>query len=81
MTTTHIEVQRKPNENNMSILRRFRQQAKAWGGVKRLKTKRYYKRDESEHTRKKQALRARDHREETTRLHKLGKIDIDARHR
>lgn len=71
----HIRVEREGSENNMGILRRFRQRVMGWGGMRKVRANRYASRSESAFVRKKNRLRAIAKKEERERLYKLGLID------
>ncbi len=71
----NIQITSSDRENNMSILRRFRQKVNEWGGLRKVRAKRYHKRDLSEYVVKKNRLRAIEKKEERTRLFKLGHVD------
>ncbi len=71
----HLRVERGEKENNMSLLRRFRQQVMGWGGIKQMRSIRYASRDESTFVKRKNRLRAISRKQENDRLYKLGLID------
>ncbi|GMU74088.1 MAG: hypothetical protein AMXMBFR44_2870 [Candidatus Campbellbacteria bacterium] len=71
----NIHITRSDRENNMSILRRFRQKVNEWGGLRKVRSKRYHKRDLSSYVTKKNRLRAIEKKETRVRLFKLGHLD------
>lgn len=74
MAKTVIEVRKNPNENNMSVLRRFSRRIQESGIIRRVKGSRYNERKESKLKIKKGALRRIGRRTEIERLRKLGKM-------
>ncbi len=71
----HIRVERDAKENNMGVLRRFRQRVMEWGGTRRLRGLRYATRAESTFKKRKNRLKAIDRKAENERLYKLGLVD------
>jgi ribosomal protein S21 len=70
-----IHIIRSDRENNMGVLRRFRQKVNEWGGLRKVREERYHKRDLSKFIVKKNRLRALAKKAIRTRLYKLGHID------
>ncbi len=75
MTTTHLSVVKGDRENNMSVLRRFRQRVMEWGGLRKMRSIRYHSRALSPFVMKKNRLRTIARKEEREKLYKLGLID------
>ncbi len=71
----NVNIIKTDRENNMSLLRRFRQKVNEWGGLRKLRSIRYHKRDLSGYVVKKNRLRAIDRKVERERLFKLGHVD------
>jgi ribosomal protein S21 len=72
--TVNIEVTKGPNENNLSVLRRFTKRVQGAGILPRVRSIRYSDRNKSENVQKAKALRQIRRREEVAELIKLGKI-------
>lgn len=70
----NIEVTKGPNENNLSVLRRFQKRVQGAGLLPRVRSKRYNERVKSENVRKAKTLSYLKKKEETAELVKLGKI-------
>lgn len=70
----NIEVTKGPNENNLSVLRRFQKRVQGAGLLPRVRSKRYNERLKSENVRKAKTLSNLKKKEETAELVKLGKI-------
>ncbi len=73
--TTHISVVKGDRENNMSILRRFRQRVMEWGGLRKMRSIRYHSRSLSPYVMKKNRLRTIERKQEREKLYKLGLVD------
>lgn len=71
----NIHIVKSDRENNLSILRRFRQKMNEWGGLRKVRAKRYHKRDLSTYVVKKNRLRAIEKKTTRVRLFKLGHLD------
>lgn len=71
---TNIEVQKNPNENTTSLIRRFTKRMQGAGILPRLRDIRYYKRTKSKQTQKKRRLIRLKRKEQYEELVKLGKI-------
>ena len=71
---TNIEVVKGPNENNLSVLRRFQKRVQGAGVLNRVRSKRYTERVKSENVKQAKTLAYLKKREETAELVKLGKI-------
>lgn len=74
MAKTVIEVNKNPNENNSSILRRFSRRIQESGIIRKVKGARYNVRKESRLKVKKSALKRMARRIEIEHLKKLGKM-------
>lgn len=72
--SVNIEVTKGPNENNLSVLRRFTKRVQGAGVLPRVRSKRYSDRDKSENVKKAKTLRVIKRREEVAELIKLGKM-------
>lgn len=72
---TNIHITRSERENNMGVLRRFRQKVNEWGGLRKVRSERYHKRDLSKYVVKKNRLRALAKKTVRMRLFKLGHVD------
>ena len=70
----NIEVTKKNNENDMSIIRRFTKRVRNAGVLPRVRSIRYNNRVVSKDIRKKETLKKISKREEIKRLIKLGKL-------
>ena len=69
-----VEIQKNPNENNTSVLRRFSRRMQESSIIQTVKGNRYNKRQESKLTVKKSALKRLEKRKQIEKLRKLGKI-------
>jgi ribosomal protein S21 len=74
MAKTIIEVEKKPNENNASVLRRFSRKIQESGIIRKVKNSRYNLRKESKLKVKNSALKKLSRRKEIEKLKKLGKM-------
>jgi ribosomal protein S21 len=74
MAKAIIEVNKNPNENNASILRRFSRRIVESGIIQKVKGSRYNERKESKLKVKKGTLKRLGRRKEIEKLRKLGKI-------
>ncbi len=74
MAKTVIEVNKNPNENNASVLRRFSRKIQESGIIHKVKGARYNERKESKLKVKKSALKRMGRRKEIEKLRKLGKM-------
>ena len=70
----NIEVVKGPNENNLSVLRRFTKRVQAAGVLPRVRSKRYTERIPSANTRKAKTVAFLKKKEVTAELVKLGKL-------
>ncbi len=70
----NIEVKKNPNENNLSVLRRFQKRVQGAGVLSKVRSKRYHERTKSENVKRAKTLSKLKRREETQELIKLGKI-------
>jgi len=71
----NVHIERTGNENNLSVLRRFRNRIKTSGVLKKSRSVRFHARPESSFKQKKSRLRSIAKQEHRARLYKLGKID------
>jgi len=74
MAKTIVQVDKNPNENNASVLRRFSRKIQESGIIHKVKANRYNEREESKLKAKKSALKRMARRKEIEVLRKLGKI-------
>ena len=72
--SVNIEVVKGPNENNLSVLRRFTKRVQAAGVLPRVRSKRYSERTPSANTRKAKTVAFLKKKAETTELIKAGKM-------
>ena len=73
-TSVNIEVSRGPNENNLSVLRRFTKRVQGAGILPRVRSKRYQERTPSRNTRHAKTVTYLKRREVNQELVKLGKL-------
>lgn len=73
-SNVNIEVVKGPNENNLSVLRRFTKRVQGAGVLPRVRSKRYSERIPSANTRKAKTVAFLKKKEVTAELVKLGKI-------
>ncbi len=71
----HVRTSRGDKENNMGVLRRFRQSTMGWGGLRKVRGKRYFSRTESTFVKRKSRLKSIAKKKVRTRLYKLGLVD------
>ncbi len=71
----NIEVIKGPNENNLSVLRRFQKRVQAAGVLPRVRSVRYTERTPSANTRRAKTVAFLKKKEATAELVKLGKIN------
>lgn len=71
---TNIEVQKNPNENSTSLIRRFTKRVQSSGVLPRVRDLRYRKRAPSKQLQKKRRLVRLDRKARYEELLKLGKI-------
>lgn len=74
MAKAVIKVEKNPNENNSSILRRFTRKMQESGIVRNVKKRRYNLRQESKLKLKRSALKRMGRRKEIEKLKKMGKM-------
>ena len=74
MSKTVIEINKNPNENNASVLRRFSRKVQESNIIQKVKGSRYNKRKESKLKIKNGTLKHLERRREIEKLRKLGKI-------
>lgn len=72
--SVNIEVAKGPNENNLSVLRRFTKRVQAAGVLPRVRSKRYSERDKSDNVKKAKTLEHLKKKEKVAELIKLGKM-------
>ena len=72
--SVNIEVVKGPNENNLSVLRRFQKRVQGSGILPKVRSKRYSDRVKSENVKRAKTLAYLKKREVTQELIKLGKI-------
>lgn len=80
MAIVNAEVQKKPNENSQSLIRRFTRRVQGTGLVRRVRSIRYADRALSTYVVKKKKLRRLGKYEKVQELIKLGKIQPKTRH-
>lgn len=71
--TTNVEVTRKKNENNITMLKRFTRRVQESGVLKKVRSNRYLERDKSPLVKKQQKVKSLAKTEEYQKLVKLGK--------
>lgn len=71
----NIEVSKGPNENNLSVLRRFTKRVQAAGILPRVRSKRYSERDKSENVKREKTLEYLKKKETIAELIKMGKMN------
>ncbi len=71
---TNVEVTKNPNENNVSLTRRFTKRVQGSGVVRRVRKLRYRERELSDYTQKKKTLKKIKRISEIEKLKKLGRI-------
>lgn len=72
--TNRIEINRNNNENVMSMLRKFTRRVRDAGFINEVKSRRYFKRSDSDLRKKQSALNRMEKRREYNKLYKLGRI-------
>ncbi len=72
--SVNIEVVKGPNENNLSVLRRFTKRVQAAGVLPRVRSKRYHERTPSSNTRKAKTVAYLQKKAEIADLVKAGKV-------
>ncbi len=72
--SVNIEVVKGPNENNLSVLRRFTKRVQAAGVLPRVRSKRYSERVKSENVKRAKTLEYLKKKEAVNELIKLGKM-------
>ena len=70
----NVEVVKGPNENNISVLRRFTRRVQGSGVLPKVRSKRYSERNKSENVKKAKTLTKLKKKAEIRELIKLGKI-------
>ncbi|MFH1472830.1 MAG: hypothetical protein ABIF06_00225 [bacterium] len=74
IASVNVEVTKGPNENNLSVLRRFTKRVQGAGILPKVRSKRYSDRNRSENVKKAKTLTKLKKRTEITQLIKEGKI-------
>jgi ribosomal protein S21 len=75
----NVQVERNPNENNTSIIRKFTRRVQDSGVLNRVRGLRYYERAASTYVQKKKTLKKIARKDETDTLIKLGKMKVFTR--
>jgi len=70
----NVQIEAKERENNLGILRRFRNRIKTSGVLQKARSLRYHSRSTSEFKKKQARLKTLDKKKEREHLYKLGKI-------
>jgi ribosomal protein S21 len=70
----NVKVEKQPNENSTSVIRRFTKRVQQSGVLHRAKNLRYAQRDTSKQMKKRQTLKSLRRKEEREELIKLGKL-------
>lgn len=78
---TNVAVEKKNNENSMSLLRRFTRRVQGSGVLPRVRGIRYSDRNRSSYVQKKQKLASIEKKKEIEKLIKLGRIQERTRGR
>ena len=73
--SVNIEVVKGPNENNLSVLRRFTKRVQAAGILPKVRSKRYSEREKSENVKRAKTLEYLKKREVIQELLKMGKLN------
>jgi len=71
---TNVEIEKKKNESNISLLKRFGRKVQEAGVIRKSKSIRYAERPKSAFVKKKNKLKTLSKTEEFEKLVKLGKI-------
>ena len=74
-TSVNIEVIKGPNENNLSVLRRFTKRVQGAGILPRVRSKRYNEREKSANVRRAKTLEYLKKKEAIAELVKAGKVN------
>jgi len=75
IATVNVEVVKGPNENNLSVLRRFSKRVQGSGVLPRVRSKRYSERNKSENVKRAKTLSRLKKKAEIAELIKLGKVN------
>ncbi|MEK7186943.1 MAG: hypothetical protein AAB690_01355 [Patescibacteria group bacterium] len=75
IATVNVEVVKGPNENNLSVLRRFSKRVQGSGVLPRVRSKRYSERTKSENVKRAKTLTRLKKKAEIAELIKLGKLN------
>lgn len=70
----NVDITRKKNENNLSVLKRFTRRMQSSGVLPKVRSLRYLNRELSEGVRQKKRLQALERKAKVEELIKLGKI-------
>jgi ribosomal protein S21 len=73
-SSVNIEVVKGPNENNLSVLRRFTKRVQGAGILPRVRSKRYSERDKSDNVKRAKTIAYLKKKEVVAELIKLGKM-------
>lgn len=74
-SSINIEVVKNPNENNLSVLRRFTKRVQGAGILPRVRSKRYSERGQSENVRRAKTVAYLKKKAEIAELVKAGKVN------
>ncbi len=75
MANTNVEVVKGPNENNLSVLRRFTKRVQSAGILPRVRSKRYHEREKSENVRRAKTIEYLKKKEVIAELLKAGRVN------
>jgi ribosomal protein S21 len=75
LMTINIEVTKGPNENNLSVLRRFQKKVQSAGILTKVREKRYSERVKSENVKRAKTLAYLEKKEKINDLLKQGKLN------
>jgi len=70
----NVEIERNPNENSVSVIKRFTRRVQGSGVLNRVRKIRFTERKKSEFVKKKHALKRIARQEEVAELVKMGKM-------
>ena len=79
--SVNVEVEKKPNENTGTVLRRFTKRVQNSGILKRARSLRYHERQKSKTLRRRQVLKLLEKRAYYEKMAKLGKPVGELKHR
>lgn len=72
---TNVQVEKNKNESSANVIRRFTKRMQGSGIIRRMRDRRYYKREKSGNVRRAERLKKLGKKQEFERLYKLGKVD------